>query len=136
LLSVGIRPVNNVVDASNYVMLEYGQPTHPFDRERLVGGRLIVRHAHPSEQLELINHEVRTLDPEMLAVCDEGGVASVGAIIGGVRSEITNETRTVLLEAANWEMRNIRHTRQRLHIRTDASARFERGLEPQLTMPA
>jgi len=136
LNAVGIRPVNNVVDASNYVMLEYGQPTHPFDRDQLAGGHLIVRHARPDETLELINHEVRTLDPEMLAVCDDAGVASIGAIIGGVRSEIRDDTRTVLLEAATWEMRSIRHTRQRLNIRTDASARFERGLEPDLTMPA
>ncbi len=136
LNAVGIRPVNNVVDASNYVMLEYGQPTHPFDRDQLAGGHLIVRHAHPGETLELINHEQRTLGPDMLAVCDDAGVASIGAIIGGVRSEIRDDTQTVLLEAATWEMRNIRHTRQRLNIRTDGSARFERGLEPDLTMPS
>lgn len=136
LRAVGLRPVNNIVDASNYVMLEYGQPTHPFDRDQLAGGHLIVRHAHPGETLELINHEERTLDTEMLAVCDDAGVASIGAIIGGVRSEIRDETTTVLLEAAAWEMRSIRHTRQRLNIRTDASARFERGLETALTMPA
>jgi phenylalanyl-tRNA synthetase beta chain len=135
LHAVGIRPVNNVVDASNYVMLEYGQPSHPFDRDRLAGGHLTVRHALPGETLELINHETRTLDSEMLAVCDDAGAVSIGAIIGGVRSEIGDETQTVLLEAATWEMRSIRHTRQRLNIRTDASARFERGLEPQLTMP-
>lgn len=135
LNAVGLRPVNNVVDASNYVMLEYGQPSHPFDREQLAGGHVIVRHARPGETLELINHEMRTLDPEMLAVCDDAGVTSIGAIIGGVRSEINDDTHTVLLEAATWDMRNIRHTRQRLNIRTDASARFERGLEPQLTMP-
>ncbi len=136
LTAVGIRPVNNIVDASNYVMLEYGQPTHPFDRDQLAGGHLVVRHARPGETLELINHEERTLDADMLAVCDDAGVASIGAIIGGVRSEIRDDTRTVLLEAATWEMRNIRHTRQRLNIRTDASARFERGLEPDLTLPA
>jgi phenylalanyl-tRNA synthetase beta chain len=136
LLAIGLRPVNNIVDVSNYVMLEYGQPNHTFDRDRLVGGRLIVRRAHPGETLELINHETRTLTPEMAAVCDEAGVTDLGGIIGGTRSEIVAETRNILIEAANWEMRNIRHTRQALNIRTDASARYERGLEPELTMPA
>ena len=136
LLSVGLRPVNNIVDVSNYVMLEYGQPNHIFDRDRLVGGRLIVRHAHPGETMELINHEIRTLTPEMAAVCDEAGITDLGGIIGGTRSEVIDETQTIVIEAANWEMRHIRHTRQALNIRTDASARFERGLEPELTMPA
>jgi phenylalanyl-tRNA synthetase beta chain len=136
LLAVGLRPVNNIVDVSNYVMLEYGQPNHTFDRDRLVGGRLIVRHAHPGETLELINHETRTLTPDMAAVCDEAGVTDLGGIIGGTRSEIVDGTTNILIEAANWEMRNIRHTRQALNIRTDASARYERGLEPDLTMPA
>jgi phenylalanyl-tRNA synthetase beta chain len=136
LLAVGLRPVNNIVDVSNYVMLEYGQPNHIFDRDRLVGGRLIVRRAHPGETLELINHETRTLTPEMAAVCDEAGVTDLGGIIGGTRSEIVDGTTNILIEAANWEMRTIRHTRQALNIRTDASARYERGLEPELTMPA
>ncbi len=136
LLAVGVRPVNNIVDISNYVMLEYGQPNHVFDRDRLVGGRLIVRHAHPGETLELINHETKTLTPDMAAVCDEAGVTDLGGIIGGTRSEIVETTTNILIEAANWEMRNIRHTRQALNVRTDASARYERGLEPELTMPS
>ncbi|MCA1669573.1 MAG: phenylalanine--tRNA ligase subunit beta [Thermomicrobia bacterium] len=136
LLAVGVRPVNNIVDISNYVMLEYGQPNHTFDLDRVVGRRLIVRHALPGETMELINHETKTLTPAMAAVCDEAGVTDLGGIIGGTRSEIVDATTTVLIEAANWEMRNIRHTRQALNIRTDASARYERGLEPELTMPS
>jgi phenylalanyl-tRNA synthetase beta chain len=136
LLASGVRPVNCIVDVSNYVMVEYGQPNHIYDRDALVGHRLIVRHAHPGETLELINHEVKALTPDMLAVCDDAGVTNVGGIIGGTRSEVTDGTKNIIIEAANWEMRNIRHTRQALNIRTDASARFERGLEPQLTMPA
>ncbi len=135
LTACGLRPVNNIVDVTNYVMLEYGQPSHAYDLDRLVGRRLIVRHAQHGETLELINHEVKTLTPDMLAVCDEAGVTNVGGIIGGTRSEIADDTHTVLLEAANWEMRNIRHTRTALRVRTDASARFERGLEPDLTLP-
>jgi len=135
LIASGLRPVNNIVDVTNYVMLEYGQPSHAYDLDRLVGRRLIVRHAQQGETLELINHEVKSLTADMLAVCDEAGVTNVGGVIGGTRSEITDDTHTVLLEAANWEMRNIRHTRNALHVRTDASARFERGLEPELTMP-
>ncbi len=136
LHAVGLRPVNNIVDVSNYVMIEYGQPNHIFDRDRLIGGRLIVRRAHPGETLELINHETRALTPEMAAVCDEAGVTDLGGIIGGTRSEIVDTTTNILIEAANWEMRSIRHTRQALKIQTDASARYERGLEPELTMPA
>ncbi|MDQ6602001.1 MAG: phenylalanine--tRNA ligase subunit beta, partial [Chloroflexota bacterium] len=136
LRAVGLRPVNNIVDVSNYVMIEYGQPNHIFDRDRLIGGRLIVRRAHVGETLELINHETKALTPDMAAVCDEAGVTDLGGIIGGTRSEIVETTRNILIEVANWEMRNIRHTRQALNIRTDASARYERGLEPELTMPS
>ena len=136
LIAVGLRPVNNIVDISNYVMMEYGQPNHTYDRDALAGHRLIVRHAHPGEALELINHEVKSLTPDMLGVCDEAGVVNVAGVIGGTRSEVTDTTKNILIEAANWEMRNIRHTRQALNIRTDASSRYERGLEPQLTMPA
>jgi phenylalanyl-tRNA synthetase beta chain len=136
LLAVGQRPVNNIVDISNYVMLEYGQPNHTFDLDRVIGRRLIVRYAHPGETLELINHETITLTPTMAAVCDEAGVTDLGGIIGGTRSEIVDRTTNVLIEAATWEMRTIRHTRQALNIRTDASARYERGLEPELTMPS
>lgn len=136
LTAVGVRPISNVVDVTNYVMLEYGQPTHAFDRDQVVGGRLIVRHARPGETLELINHEVKSLTPQMPAVCDDDGITDLGGIIGGTRSEIRDSTTTVLLEAATWDMRVIRHARQALKIRTDASARFERGLEPELTMPA
>lgn len=136
LIAVGLRPVNNIVDVSNYVMFEYGQPNHTYDLDALAGRRLIVRHAHPGETLEIINHEVKSLTPDMLGVCDEAGVVNVAGVIGGTRSEVTDTTKNILIEAANWEMRNIRHTRQALNIRTDASSRYERGLEPQLTMPA
>jgi phenylalanyl-tRNA synthetase beta chain len=136
LQAVGVRPVNNIVDVSNYVMLEYGQPNHVFDVDRLVGRRLIVRRAHPGETLESIDHEVRVLTPDMPAVCDEAGVTDIGGTIGGTRSEIVDSTTNILIEAATWEMRMIRHTRQSLNIRTDASARFERGLEPELTLPS
>ncbi|MDQ6831856.1 MAG: phenylalanine--tRNA ligase subunit beta, partial [Chloroflexota bacterium] len=136
LHAVGLRPVNNIVDVSNYVMIEYGQPNHIFDRDRLVGRRLIVRHARPGETLELINHETKALTPAMAAVCDEAGVTDLGGIIGGTRSEIVETTTNILIEVATWEMRTIRHTRQALNIRTDASARYERGLEPELTMPS
>lgn len=136
LNACGLRPVSNIVDVTNYVMLEYGQPSHAYDRDRLAGGRLIVRPAQQGETLELINHEIKTLTPAMLAVCDEDGVTNVGGVIGGTRSEIADDTTTVLLEAANWEMRNIRHTRIALKVRTDAAARYERGIEPDLTMPA
>lgn len=132
----GLRPINNLVDVTNYVMLELGQPMHAFDLHRLRGERVVVRRAQPGEQLETLDHEQRQLDGEMIVVADAERAVSVAGIIGGVDSEITNETVDIVLEAATWEMRNIRRTRRLLRVRTDASSRFERGLDPELALPA
>jgi phenylalanyl-tRNA synthetase beta chain len=133
---LGVRPINNIVDVTNYVMLEYGQPLHAFDLRRLRGGRIIVRRARPGETMETIDHEQRALDEQMLVIADAERAVAIAGIIGGVDSEISHDTVDVLLESANFAMKSIRRTRRALRIRTEASSRFERGLDPELALPA
>ncbi|HKV43708.1 MAG TPA: phenylalanine--tRNA ligase subunit beta [bacterium] len=126
----GIRAINNVVDVTNYVMLELGQPMHAFDYDRIAGGRLVVRRAERGESLTTLDGVTRTLDSEMLVVADAERVVSLAGIIGGGATEIGARTGTVLLEAAYWHPPTIGRTARRLGIRTEASARFERGMDP------
>ena len=133
-----MRPINNVVDASNYVMLELGQPTHPYDLDRLGAPGLLVRRAAPGEVLTTLDGVERTLGTpgrglgetgDDCAICDAAGVpVGIGGIFGGSTSEISESTTRVLLEAAYFEPMVIARTSKRLGIRTEASARFERGL--------
>jgi phenylalanyl-tRNA synthetase beta chain len=126
----GIRAINNVVDATNYVMLELGQPMHAFDYARLIGRRLLIRRARPGEGLTTLDGANRTLDAEALVVADGARAVALAGIIGGSDTEIGPATATVLLEAAYWQPSTIGRTARRLGIRTDASARFERGMDP------
>jgi phenylalanyl-tRNA synthetase beta chain len=128
--AAGIRPINNVVDVTNYVMLEIGQPMHAFDYDRVAGHRLTVRRARAGEVLQTLDGTSRVLDDTMLVVADEEGAASLAGIIGGLATEISPQTTTVLLEAATWDPPTIARTARRLGARTDASARFERGVDP------
>ena len=132
LTLAGMRPINNVVDASNYVMLERGQPTHPYDLARLGGRGLIVRRAEPGETVETLDGVTRILgDGDDCVICDGDDVAvGVAGIMGGASSEITGSTREVLLEAAYFTPMAIARTSKRLGLRTEASARFERGCDP------
>ncbi len=140
LTMAGMRPINNVVDASNYVMLELGQPTHPYDLDRLGAPGLLVRRARPGETLTTLDGVERTLgNPgrglgetgEDCVICDAGGtVIGIGGIFGGASSEISSETTRVLLEAAYFEPMVIARTSKTLRLRTEASARFERGCDP------
>jgi len=127
----GVRAVNNIVDVTNYVMLELGQPMHAFDYDRVAGHGLTVRRARPGETLETLDGVSRTLDGEMLVVADEERAIALAGIIGGSRTEIGPGTATVLLEAAYWNPHAIGRTARRLGIRTEASARFERGTDPE-----
>ncbi|MCX7622451.1 MAG: phenylalanine--tRNA ligase subunit beta [Thermomicrobium sp.] len=133
---VGIRPINNVVDVTNYVMVEWGQPQHAFDRAKLRAGRLIVRRARPGEEIETLDHVRRTLSPETLVIADTERPVGIAGVMGGLDSEITDETTAILLETANFDMLNIRRTARAQRLRTEASARFERGLDPNLCWPA
>ena len=135
LTLAGMRPINNVVDASNYVMLELGQPTHPYDRDRLPGGGLRVRAARPGERLVTLDGVERVLgdgpSPDCL-ICDaESSPVGIAGIMGGASSEIGTDTTTVLLEAAYFTPMAIARTAKRLGLRSEASVRFERGCDPE-----
>jgi phenylalanyl-tRNA synthetase beta chain len=132
LLAAGMRPINNIVDITNYVMLEMGQPLHAFDFKKLRGGTIIVRRANPGEKLSLIDGSQRELSPEMLVIADAERPVAVAGVMGSSDSEVTAKTTTVLLESANFDGPSIRRTSQALKTRTDASIRFEKGLSRQL----
>jgi len=136
LLAVGLRPINNVVDITNFVMLEYGQPLHAFDFAKLAGGRIVVRRANAGETMQTLDGTERQLDPEMLLICDaERGVAVAG-VMGGGNSEVSDATTDILLESAYFNPVSIRRTSRRLNMATDSSYRFERGVDPDGTVRA
>ena len=132
LLAASMRPINNIVDITNYVMLEMGQPLHAFDFDKLGEGRIVVRRARPGENLTLLDGSQRELQPDMLVIADAEDAVAVAGVMGGVDSEVTDETTNVLLESANFSGPNIRRTRQALKTETDASKRFEKGLSTHL----
>jgi phenylalanyl-tRNA synthetase beta chain len=134
LMAAGQRPINNVVDITNYAMLLTGQPLHAFDLDRVGGGRLVVRRAREGERVTTLDGEVRTLDGEMLVIEDADGPTSIAGIMGGERSEVSEGTTRVLMEAANWNGPNIHRTSQALRLRSEASNRFEKGLSPEQAM--
>lgn len=136
LLAGGMRPVNNVVDVTNYVMLELGQPLHAFDWDRVQGCQIVVRRARRHESLRTLDGVDRELTPEMLLICDGVEPVAVAGVIGGEPSEVSGSTRHVLLECANFAPRSIRRTAARLRVRTEASLRFEKGLSPELAAVA
>jgi phenylalanyl-tRNA synthetase beta chain len=131
LTAAGMRPINNVVDITNYVMLLTGQPLHAFDLDRVAGRRLVVRRATDGEPVRTLDGQERRLDPEMVVICDDDGPTSIAGIMGGARSEVAPATVSVLLEAATWIGANIQGSSGRLGLRSEASGRFEKGLEPE-----
>ncbi|HPU01411.1 MAG: phenylalanine--tRNA ligase subunit beta [Firmicutes bacterium] len=131
LLKAGLRPISNIVDITNYVMWEYGQPLHAFDFQLIRGGRIIVRRARPGEILVTLDGVERSLDEEVLVIADAAGPVALGGVMGGESSEIKPSTRRVLLEAALFNAANIRRTSRRYGIPSEASQRFERGVNPQ-----
>jgi phenylalanyl-tRNA synthetase beta chain len=138
LTLAGMRPINNVVDITNYVMLEMGQPLHAFDYNAVDEHKIVVRRARPGERLVTLDHVDRALDPKMLAICDVHKPVGLGGVMGGLNSEIseTAEQADVLLEAAHFDPRNIRRTARLLKLPSEASYRFERYVDPNLTVPA
>lgn len=135
LSAVGERSINNVVDITNYIMLDQGQPLHAYDYDKLEKHKLIVRKARSSEKMTTLDGVVRDLDKEMVVITDASSVEDIAGIMGGDKSQITQTTKSVLLEAATWDMYNIRKTSRKLGHRTEASTRFEKGLDPNITMP-
>jgi len=136
LESVGQRPINNVVDATNYAMLALGHPLHAFDLDKLAGATIIVRAGNAGETIKTLDGEVRKIDPETVVIADAKRAVALGGIIGGFDSEITSGTRSVLLECAWFDPSTIRRTARRLGIKTDASYRFERRVDPNDTVEA
>jgi phenylalanyl-tRNA synthetase beta chain len=136
LSAAGQRPINNVVDITNYTMLLTGQPLHAFDLDRVAGARLTVRRAHEGEQVTTLDGQVRTLDDQMVVIGDEHGPTSIAGVMGGVRSEVGQDTTRVLMEVANWSGPNIHRTSWALGLRSEASARFEKDLAPAQCMHA
>jgi phenylalanyl-tRNA synthetase beta chain len=133
LEAVGLRPINNVVDVTNYVMLALGHPMHAYDLDRLTGGTIIVRAGKPGESMKTLDNLVRTMDAETVVIADGKHAVGLGGIIGGFESEITDKTQNVLLECAWFDASVIRRTARRLGIKTDASYRYERGADPNDT---
>ncbi len=136
LLAAGLRPINNVVDITNYVMLEWGQPLHAFDFERLRGRRIIVRRARPGEILRTLDGVERVLADEMLVIADAEGAVAVAGVMGGAESEVSPRTRHILLESANFNPVSIRRTARALKLASEASRRFEKGLPEGLPLVA
>ncbi|MFW5636914.1 MAG: phenylalanine--tRNA ligase subunit beta [Thermodesulfobacteriota bacterium] len=130
LLSVGLRPINNIVDITNFVMMETGQPLHAFDFDHLEEHRIVVRTANEGEKFTTLDGKERTLASDMLMICDGKKPVAVGGVMGGLNSEIENTTTRVLIESAYFDPVSIRRTAKRLGLGTDASHRFERGVDP------
>ena len=136
LRNSGVRPINNIVDITNYVMLEYGQPMHAFDFSCVDGGKIVVRTAREGETIQTLDGNERKLTPNMLCICDEHKPVCVAGVMGGANSEIIGDTAMVLFESANFNGASVRRTAVALNMRTEASARYEKGLDPMNTMKA
>jgi phenylalanyl-tRNA synthetase beta chain len=136
LMAAGQRPISNVVDITNYVMLLTGQPLHAFDLARVGGARLTVRRARDGERIETLDGQTRTLDRDMVLIEDADGPTSIAGVMGGARSEVQPDTTRVLMEAANWNGANIHRTSLKLGLRSEASGRFEKQLQPEQAMEA
>lgn len=136
LTSAGIRPINNIVDITNYVMLELGQPMHAYNYDKIESKKLIVRNANKGEKLTTLDGIEREFDETVLIIQDENKVIDLAGIMGGENSMVTDDTKTILLESANFNGTHIRLTAKKLGLRTDASSKYEKGLDPNLSMLA
>ena len=132
----GVRPINNIVDITNYVMLEYGQPMHAFDYRYVSSGKIVVREAREGETLTTLDGNVRSLKPGMLVIADDDKPIGLAGIMGGENSEIVDDTTMVVFESANFNGTSIRQTALALGMRTEASGKFEKSLDPMMTIPA
>ena len=131
LAASGIRPINNLVDITNYVMEEYGQPMHAFDLDTIAGHKIIVRRAKDGDEFQTLDGQMRKMDHDVLMICDAEKEIGIAGIMGGENSKITDDVKTVLFEAATFNGPNIRKSAKRIGLRTDASGKFEKGLDPR-----
>ncbi len=136
LMAAGQRPINNVVDITNYAMLLTGQPLHAFDLDRIAGARLVVRRAGDGEEVVTLDGQTRVLDSDVCLIADDDGPTSIAGVMGGTRSEVEPDTTRVLMEAASWDGPNIHDTSLKLGLRSEASGRFEKGLSVEQTLEA
>jgi phenylalanyl-tRNA synthetase beta chain len=136
LEKVGVRPINNVVDVTNYVLFELGQPLHAFDLARLREGRIVVRRARAGEELATLDGEARKLDPDDLAICDAERPVALAGVMGGEATEVSDRTTDILLESAYFSQPGIRRTAKRHGLKTESSHRFERGCDPEMVVRA
>lgn len=136
LKAAGVRPINNIVDITNYVMLELGQPMHAFDLENLKGHKIVVRNAKAGEKMLTLDGQGRELESSMLVIADAEKAVAVAGVMGGANSEIMPDTKTILLESATFNGISVRLTAKKLGMRTEASARFEKGLDPENAITA
>ncbi len=136
LRACGIRPINNIVDITNYVCLEYGQPMHAFDYNYLAGAKIRVRHANEGEVITTLDGQDRTLTEKMLVIADTEKAVAVAGVMGGENSEIIDTTKTIVFESANFNGPSVRTTARDIGLRTESSGRYEKGLDPENTLPA
>jgi phenylalanyl-tRNA synthetase beta chain len=136
LIAAGVRPINNVVDATNFVMLEYGQPLHAFDAAKVAGGRIRVRMAEDGEELVTLDGQRRKLEPHMLVIADAEKPIALAGVMGGANTEVTAETTDILLESARFDGGSVRRTSRQLGLRSEASLRFEKEVDPARVRPA
>ncbi len=136
LRAAGVRPISNIVDVTNYVLLELGQPMHAFDFTRLRGAQIRVRTARTGETLRTLDGEMRTLSPDMLVIADADWPVAIAGVMGGSESEVTGATTTIVLESASFNPQSVRRTSKALGLKTEASMRFERGVDPHLPVIA
>lgn len=136
LQAIGLRPINNAVDATNYVMVELGQPLHAFDLELLAEKQIVVKPAGQWLNFITLDGQAQRLAPETLLICDGEGPVAIAGVMGGHNSEVKDQTRNILLEGAHFDPISIRRTSKRLKLTTEASLRFERGVDPEATLPA
>ncbi len=129
LQAAGVRPINNVVDVTNYVLLELGQPMHAFDLDKLAGRQIRIRRAAPGERIKTLDNTDRALDPEMLVIADADRAQAIAGVMGGGLSEVSDTTRTIVLESAFFNPKSVRLTSRKLGLKTEASTRFERGAD-------
>lgn len=136
LTAAGVRPINNIVDITNYVMLEYGQPLHAFDYDHVQDGTIVVRYAQKGETFVTLDDVQRTLDEEMMLITDGTKPVAIAGVMGGANSEISDGTQTVLIESAYFSPRSVSKTSRKLGLRSEASARFEKDVDPERILPA
>ena len=136
LRAAGVRPISNIVDVTNYVLIELAQPMHAFDHARIGGGEIRVRTARPDETIRTLDNEVRELSPDMLVIADAADAVAIAGVMGGGESEVTGATTAIVLESARFDPLSVRRTSRTLQLKTEASMRFERGADPRMAVMA